>query len=103
MTPNAECLVYCEKFLVVHVIVEFWESKGVGVKSDWMKFRVKDKYKEDCLKGIVGGIRFNNNLKVRQPMGKNRSTSERLLESIKCFLTFFKKVLKNTLLSESGE
>ena len=34
VSPNAECLIYCEKFLVVHVIVEFWGSEGAGVKGD---------------------------------------------------------------------
>ena len=103
MTPNAECLVYCEKFLVVYVIVEFWRSKDMKVKSDWVKFKIRGEYKEDCLKGIVESIRFNDNLKVRQPMGKNRSASKSLLESIKYFLIFFKKVLRNTLSSKSGE
>ena len=100
---NAECLVYCEKFLVVHVVVEFRGSEDAGVKSDRVKLGVGGENGEDCPKGVVGGVGFNDDLGVRQPMGKNRSASERLLESIKCFPTLFGKVPRNTLPSESGE
>ena len=68
-----------------------------------MKFGVGGEYGEDCSKGVVGGIGFNDNLGVRQPMGKNRSTSKSLLESIKYFSTLFGKVPRNILPSELGK
>ena len=103
MSPRFESLKYCEEFLVVNVVVEFRRSESPGVKSDWVEFVVGGENRKDCSEGVVGGVGFDDDLGVRYPMGKNRSTSEGLLKSPKRLPTSIGEVPGYTFPSESGE
>ena len=101
--PGLESLKYCKKFLVMNIVVQFWWSKSLGVESDWVEFIFRSEDGKDCSEGVVGGIGFNDNLGVRNPMGENRSGSESLLERLEGFLTSIREVPSYTFLSELGE
>jgi hypothetical protein len=61
---------YCEKFLVVSVVVEFRRIKGAGMESDGVNFAIGGVNGEDGSESIVRGIRLNHNLGVGHPMGE---------------------------------
>ena len=72
MTPDAECLEDCQKFLFMGVVVEFQRGKSAGMEShrvDFTRICLKRKY---CSQSIVRSISFYNERLVRNPMSEDR-------------------------------
>ena len=103
VTPTLERFEDGQELLVVDIVIELRAGEGAGVESDWVEFIFGSEDGEDCSEGVVGGISFNDNLGVRNPMGKNRSRSESLLERPEGFPTSIGEVPSYTFPSESGE
>src|SRR5215467_10612812 len=85
MSPDTEGLEDGQKFLVMSVIVSLGGVKGAGVESNRVDFTVFRDHGENGHESIVGGISFDNELGVRDPVGENRSGSEGLLQCLERF------------------
>ena len=73
------------------------------MESDRVNFIVRGVDGKDCTKSIVGGISFDNNRCVGNPMRKNRCCCESFLQSIESIVSGIGEMPQSVLLSESGE
>ena len=55
----------------MYVIVELWGSESLGVKSNQVDFGVVQRYnRENGGEGIVGGVGFEDDLHIWNPMSQ---------------------------------
>ena len=80
--PNLESLKNSKEFLVMNIIVQLQRSKRPRMKSYGVDIGVRCNNREDCPEGIIGGIRLNDDLCVRSPMGKYRSRGKCLFQGV---------------------
>ena len=100
MLPNLEGFKNSKQFLVIYVIVQLYYSKSVEVKSNWMNFIFFVNNRKDYSKSIVQSISFHDELNIRNPMSKDGSRNECLLERVKSITTKEVKLLGNVLPDE---
>ena len=88
----------------MYVIVELWGSEGPGVKSDQVDFGFIWRCdRENGSEGIVGGVSFENDLHVWDPMGQYRSGGESFFEHFEGFPAFRSEVPNNSFSSQMHE
>jgi len=73
----------------------------VGVKSNWMNFIFFINNRKDCSESIVQSISFHDKLKIGNPINKDRSRDEYLLERIESITIGGAKLLRNVLLDKA--
>ena len=73
------------------------------MESDGVNFIVGDADGKNCTKSIVGGIGFNDNRCIGNPMCKNRCCCESFLQSIESIASGIGEMPRSVLPSESGE
>ena len=95
--PNLKSFKNSKQFLIMCVIVQLYCNKSAGVKDNQMNFIFFVNNKKDYSKSIVQSISFHNELKVGDPMSKNRSRGECLLERVESIMTEEIKLLGNIL------
>ena len=98
--PNFESFKNSKQFLVMYIIVQLCCSKNIGVKSNQMNFIFFINNGKDCSKSIVQSISFHNKLSIGNPISKNRSGDEYLLERVESIMTEGVKLPENILLGE---
>ena len=77
----------------MNIIVEFWSSEGLRVESDQMYFGVIWRHnRENDSESVVGGISFEDDLCVRNPMSKYQSSSEGFFEGFEGVSAFWSEV-----------
>jgi hypothetical protein len=89
--PTFEHLKYCQKLLIVHIIVEFSTGKRSGMKCDRVKFTGCIELQQDSTEGIVRGVGSHDQRLVGNPMRQNRGRSESLLEKPEGLSAIFSK------------
>jgi len=97
---NLESFKDSKQFLVMCVVIQLYHSESTEVKSNWMNFIIFINNEKDCSKSIVQSIIFHNKLCIGNPMSKDRSGGECLLERVESFTTGRVELLRNVLLSE---
>jgi len=70
------------------------------VKDDWMNFIFFINNKKDYSESIVQSISFYNELSIENPMSKDRSRGEYLLERIKSIMIEGVKLPRDILLGK---
>ena len=73
------------------------------MQSDRVNFIVGGADGKNCTKGLVGGICFDDNRCVRNPMHKNRCCCESFLQSIESIASRVSEMPWSVLPSESDE
>ena len=68
-----------------------------------MNFIVGGADGQDCTKSVVGGIGFNDNRRVGNPMCKNRCCCESFLQNIESIMSGIGEMPRSVLPSELGE
>jgi len=82
VSPNLESFKDSKQFFVMHVVVQLYHGKSIGVKSHWMNFIFLINNRKDHSKSIVQSISFHNELSIGNPISEDRSRDECLLERI---------------------
>ncbi|KIK11739.1 hypothetical protein PISMIDRAFT_122157, partial [Pisolithus microcarpus 441] len=90
--PVAEGLKNRQKLLVMGIVVEFGGGKGAGVESDRVEFAVRAGYRKDTHYGVVGGVGFDCDRSVGDPMSEYQSGGEGILEADEGGAAFLGKV-----------
>ena len=54
MSPGLKCLKYCQKFLVMNVVIQLRRDESVGMESDWVEFGIGGVDGKDCSESIDG-------------------------------------------------
>lgn len=102
MLPDFEGLENCKQFFVMDIIIQLWGSKGMGMKGDQVDLTIIGKDRKNCTQCIVGGISFNNNLSIGNPLCKHRYRSESLLKLIECLMTLLREIPSSIFVGEAG-
>lgn len=102
MAPGLKHLKDGEEFFVVYVVVEFNRGKQPEVEQDWVD-TVFQFNGEDGAKGVVGGISFNNDQDVGDPLCKGRSGGESLLERVEGILALVRSNPRGVFLGQTSE
>jgi hypothetical protein len=92
--PMFEHFKYCQKLVIVHIIVEFGTRKCSGMKCDQVKFTGHIKCREDSTEGVVRGVSLHDQRLVRNTMRHNWGRSESLLEKLEGLLDFWQSSVK---------
>jgi hypothetical protein len=80
VAPVDEHIVNRKKLLVVDVVVEFRRVKRAGAEGDRMDFPVVSVDREYGRDRVVGSVRLDGDLTVRNPMVKDRRFAEGILK-----------------------
>ena len=81
--PDFEGFENGQEFLVMYIVVQLHGVESLGVKGDWMYLIVCWRYcGQNCCWSIVGGVGFDNEWSIRNPMHKDQSSREGFF---KCF------------------
>ena len=100
VAPDTESFKNSQEFLVVDVVIELQSGEGAGVKSDRVEFPVRSYCGENCTQGVVGGIRFDDELSARGIMGEDRSSSKGCFEAVEGLATSGSEVPRCILASK---
>jgi hypothetical protein len=101
--PTLEHFKYCQKLLIVHIIIEFGTGKSSGMKCDWVKFTGSVKRWQDSTEGIVRGVGLHDQRLVRDPMRQNWGQSESLIEKLEELSALFGKSPRDTFPGKPSE
>ena len=82
------------------VVVQLCCGESVRVKGHWMNFIFFVNNEKVCSESIVQSISFNNELSIENPMSKDGSRYECLLEGIESITTGEVELLWDVLLDE---
>ena len=83
---------YMPWFFVVCVVVEFGGVEGAGMKSNGMDFSICSENQENGRQSVIGGVRLEDHLCIRYPLGEYWCMSEFFLELLEGVATFFVEV-----------
>jgi len=97
MSPNFESFKNSKQFLVMHIVVQLYHSKSIGVKSYWMNFIFFVTNEKDCSKSIVQSISFYNELSIRNLMSEDKDRDECFFERIESITTEGVELPRNVL------
>src|SRR5882672_1526048 len=79
------------------VIIEFQSGKSLGVECNQMQLAIQCGNRKDSGESVVGGVSFDCNLSVWDPMGKDWSCGESLFKCFKGGMALIRKVPGGTL------
>ena len=99
--PNLEIFKDGKQFLVMCIVIQLCHSESTRVKSNQMNFIIFINNEEHYSESIVWSISFHDKLYIRNPMSKNRSRCECLLERVESIMTGRVKLPRNVLLGEA--
>ena len=103
VSPTFERFKYCQKLLIVHIIVEFGTGERSGVKRDRVKFTGRVERRQDSTEGIVRGIGLHDQGLVGNPMRQNRGRGESLLEILEGLSALLGKSPRDTFPGKPSE
>ena len=101
--PHLESCKYCQKFLIMGVIVDFSGGKWTGMENYRVNVTWLHLYWKDGIQSIVRGICFHNDRPIRNPMSQNWSGGKSPLQGLKWFLSFISEIPRNILVSEMSQ
>ena len=81
----------------MYIIVQLYCSKIVEVKDNWVNLINNEK---NCSESIVQSISFHNELSIRNPMNKNKSSGKCFLKRVESIMTGGVKLPGNILSDE---
>ena len=88
----------------MYVVVELQGSESLGVKSDWVDFRVVWRNnRENESESIVGDVGFEDDLHVWNPMGQYQIGVEGFFECFEGFPAFWSDIANNPFSSQTCE
>src|SRR5215471_5282193 len=103
MIPRLESYEDREEFFIMSVVVELMRRKGSGVESERVDFGVQKSNGENGCNGVVRGVSFYSDLRVQNPVSKNRSCSKCFLECIERGAALIGEIPWNILPGESSK
>jgi len=84
MSPNFEGFKGGQEFLVVYIVIQLCRVEGLGVESNQMYLVACWRYcGQDFCQSIVGGIGFNGEWSIGDPMCEDWSSHEGFFECFK--------------------
>ena len=93
-----------KQFLVMDIVVEFWQCKGVGMESNVVDFIVHwGDCGEDGGKGVVQHIHFNYEQRARNPRCQYQHSGEGLFQHVESRAAFVGEIPSRTFVGEAGE
>src|ERR1700742_502672 len=92
MSPDTEGFEDSKEFFVMNIIIELRSGERAGMESDGVDFAIGSDNRQDGTQCIVRSVSLYNKLSVWDPVGKNRSVSECILQSIERTSAIFGKV-----------
>jgi len=103
MSPVLEDLKDGQKLLVVGVIIQLRRGQSVRVVHDRAEDLVGASDGKDSSDGVVRSISLHSQRSVRDPVGKDRSGGEGLLQEVKGGATVLTKIPRNVLAGKPCE
>ena len=95
MLPYSEGFEDGQKFFVMGVVVQFRDSKGVGMEGHWVDLTILQNYGKNCCDSIIGSVSFNNKQSVGNETGKDWSSRESFFKGIEGFTACIVEIPKS--------
>src|ERR1700733_7817930 len=83
------------------VIIQFWSTESVRMKSHRVDFSGICFNREDSTKCIIQSISFHNNRSIRNPMCENRGRSKSRFQGLERFTSIIIKIPLRTFARET--
>jgi hypothetical protein len=84
VSPYPKGFVYCKELFVVDIIIQFGGGECSGMESDQMNLSVVWRDNGlDCCEGIIGGVSFEEDQSIWNPMSQYWSSGEGLFQGLK--------------------
>ena len=101
MTLVAEGFEDHKEFLVMGIIVSLRRSHSAGVEHNWLEFTIGASDGENTSDSIVGGISFNGERSIGDPMSKDRSGGKGLLQGVESGATLIGEIPRRSLVGQA--